>query len=58
MLGERRGEGSSVGQGAAGEGQGEDRVNHRKEKLIKRGYSEGSEPEQWSAKNQPADNLP
>lgn len=58
ILGERRGEGSSVGQEAAGEGQGEDRVSNRKEKLIKKGYSEESEPGQWSAKNQPAANLP
>lgn len=35
------GEGSSVGQEATGEGQGEDRVNDRKEKLIEKGYSEG-----------------
>lgn len=41
ILGERRGEGSSVGQEATGEGQGEDRVNDRKEKLIEKGYSEG-----------------
>lgn len=58
ILGERRGEGSSVGQEATGEGQGEDRVNDRKKKLIKKGYSEGSEPGQWSTKNQPAANLP
>lgn len=58
ILGERRGEGSSVGQEATGEGQGEDKVNDRKEKLIEKGYSEGSEPGQWSAKNQSAANLP
>lgn len=59
ILGERRGEGSSVGQEATtGEGQGEDRVRDRKGKLIKKGYSEESEPGQWSAKNQPAANLP
>lgn len=58
ILGERRGEGSSVGHEAAGEGQGEDRVSNREEKLIKKGYSEESEPGQWSAKNQSAANLP
>lgn len=54
IPGERRGGDSSVGEEAAGEGQGEDRVSDRKEKLIKKGHSEGSEPGQWSAQNQPA----
>lgn len=58
IPGERRGEGSSIGQEATREGQGQDRVSDRKEKLIKKGYSEESEPGQWSAKNQPAANLP
>lgn len=50
--------GETVGEKAAGEGQGEDRVGDRKEKLIKKGYSEGREPGQWSAKKQPPVNLP